>query len=607
MTLEIGLVLFVLVMVFIAFMREWTSPDLIAMTAFCTLIACGIIDARTEAFSIFSNHAPITIAAMFILSAALERTGVIDKIGHFLGEHLSTNLRSLLLVMTISVGICSAFLNNTPIVAIFMPVLLGLGRSRSIPASKLLIPLSYSSIMGGCCTLIGTSTNIIVSDVVSNQYGLEPLGMFELAWVGIPFMIIGITYIVVLSPMMIPDRENITSILSPEDRKMFLCHVLVSKKSPLVGQKLMESPLGKSKGEFRIIEIRRNGTRLLASLDEVTIQAYDRFLISASGQHMEEDDQGLTTLDQPTRERLGIESLSTVEGSIIEGIVAPESPFIGKTIRQLRFRQTYGMVILAVHRKGRNVAKEFQSERLQFGDTLLLLGPVSTFAQMRQQGELMLLEDQIPAEPNTSKAPIAIAVMAGVILLASLNILPIVAASIIGCLIVLLTRCMEPNEAYSAVHWQIIFLIYGMLGVGLAMEKSGAALWLAGWISYPVETWVPAAWQAIVLLSLVYLLTNIMTEMLSNNATAVIMAPIAISLAMENMGLDPRPFIIAVTIAASASFVTPLGYQTNTMVYGAGGYRFSDFVKFGLPINIVFWLTATFLIPKIWPFQTLQP
>ncbi|GAB4252311.1 MAG: SLC13 family permease [Candidatus Methylacidiphilales bacterium] len=599
--MEMLLMLLILGVLIAAFIREWAPPDVVALGGFCLVILTGLISVE-QGFKVFSNQAPLAVAAMFILSAALTKTGAIDGIGRWLGNRLGGNLFVILPAVMVLVAFCSAFINNTPVVAIFMPILIHLARSKDLPASKLLIPLSYAAILGGCCTLIGTSTNIVVSGIAANSYQLAPIGMFELAAVGIPFVILGIIYMTLFGTRLLPARQTVTALLTPDDRRNFLCQVLVKKDSPLVGQRLVDTELAQKKSDFRIIEVRRRSARVMQPIDEIVVEPFDRILISASAKQMVELPQvkGIE-LASETRGRLGLENLSTIEGAIVEGIIAPHSKLIGKTIKSINFRQTYGIVILAVHRHGKNLSSQFQDEVLEFGDTLLMMGAKSTFEQMAEGSDFMFLEDRMPLAARRDKAWIAWACVAGVVLVASLELMPIAFAAILACLVLLLTGTLKSDEAYGAVDWPIIVMIYGMLGVGLAMEETGSAAWLANHLTNIVGVTVPSEWVPYILLSMVYLLTSTLTEVMSNNATAALATPIAINCAL-NAGLDPRPFIIAVCFGASASFVTPIGYQTNTMVYGPGGYRFSDFVRVGLPLNVLFWLGASILIPLFWKF-----
>lgn len=596
---KILLMLAVVTAFLVSLIRELLRADVAALAAFSLVIVLGLANVN-DAFKIFANTAPITVAGMFVLSYALQRTGVIDVIAKRIGETVPQGTRPVLIAVGGLSALCSAFMNNTPIVAIFMPILLGLARERNLPASHLLIPLSYSAIVGGCCTVIGTSTNIIVNGI-TQEYGFTPFAMFDLAWVGVPVALATLIYVAIFAPIILPDRTTLTATLSEEMRKSFLCHILVKNDSPLVGKKLVETPLAQGK-DFRVIEVRRKGARVYLPLNEIVIEPFDRILVSASARKMVSlgETKGLT-LEAGTAGSLGVENLSTIEGKIVEGVIAPHSRLIGKTLRQINFRQTYGMLILAVHRHGRNVTSNFQDVPLEFGDTLLMLGPTQTFEQLRDAGDFLLLEEHKVTRVRPQDPWIATAAIVAVVGLATVNIMPIVAATTIACVALILLKVLEPDEAYRAIDWQIIFLIYGSLGVGLAMEQTGTAKWLASSLVSTVEGFIPQPVLPIMALFIVFFMTSLLTEVISNNATAAIMAPIAINLAGQ-IGVNPQPLIIAVMIAASCSFCTPIGYQTNTMVYGAGGYRFGDFVKFGIPLNIIALLVSLIVIPLVWKF-----
>jgi len=607
MTFEIAVVLLLLVLTVTVLVKEWLSPEITAMSAFCLLMAIGILSVD-DAISVFSNPAPITIGALFIITFALEKTGGLDSLAAFLRRHFPQSLSGLLLATSGIVAVTSAFINNTPIVALFMPLLLGLARARDISPSKLLIPLSYASIMGGCCTLIGTSTNIIVSGIMVDN-GLDAVSMFELTKAGLPMLAIGVIYIAFITPRILPNRTSVTGVLTEDERRTFFSQLLVKKESNWVGSLLLETPVADKSSHFRIIEVRRQGATLTLPLDQITIEPNDRILISAGSEALQTD-QEQPTLKPELIANWGVEPLSTLQGGIMEGVVAPHSLLEGKTIAQSNFRQQFGMLVLAVHRQGKNLKKHFKNVRLQFGDTLLLLGPQWRFDELRAKGDLMLLDEVALGENPTPKTNSGHALWAWlaigtVVILATFDLLPIAGAAIIGAVFLLLVGVIRSEDAVRAIDWSIIFLIFGMLGVGLAMEKTGAARFLAEEAVGLASSLVPEAWLPYVALSLLLLLTSVLTEMLSNNATAAVMAPVGYNLALS-LGLEPRPYMVAVMLAASLAFTTPIGYQTNTMVYNAGGYRFEDFVRAGLPLNLIYWLTASILIPIMWPFQPLN-
>lgn len=598
--IRIAMVLGILAVAMVAFAREWVAPELVSMSALVAVMALGLLPVK-EAFGVFSAEAPITIAALFVLTGALEKTGAIDFLGDVFGSAGRFPAWVTVGLMMLVVATISAFINNTPVVAIFLPVVMGICRRHGIAPSKMLIPLSYAAVLGGCCTLIGTSTNLIVSGVIGDK-GLAPLGMFELAKVGLPLAAVGCAYVVLFGPRFLPDRLNVTSILGEDQRRHYLCHLLVERTSALVGRRLLDTVFCTEPTSYQVIEIRRGGTRLGMSLDEVIVQPLDRVLVSVSDRLMvKAEGDALPKLDPSVEGKLGVESLSTIEGGIVEGIVAPHSRLVGKSMRAARFRQTYGMVALAVHRRGLNLTKEFAEEPLQFGDTILMLGPKSTFEHLRSMGDLMLLEDQHPPRRIGPRTYVAMAALAGVVLVATLTPVPIVAVATAAAVLVLLLKCIEPQEAYASIEWSVIFMLYGMMAVGAAMEKTGTAEWIASTMLGGAEFFAPRVVLPYVMLAVVYGLSLVMTEILSNNATALIMAPIAISTAAK-LGVEPRGFIIAVALSASLAFACPTGYQTHMMVYGPGGYRFMDFVRFGMPLNIMMWAGACLMIPEIWPW-----
>ncbi len=596
---HIWLVSGLLVAALAALIFEWARGDLIAMTAFGVLVLAGVLPAN-EALSVFQNDAPVTIGALFVLCAALEKTGCIGLLGRMVGVVFAGPFWVGMLVVMAVAGVVSAFLNNTPVVAILLPALLGLSHHRGIAPSRTLMPVSFAVVLGGCGTLIGTSTNLAVSGMLE-KYGMAKLAMFELTPVGLPLLAVGIAYMLIAGPRLLPDRPTVTGTVGPEQRKAALFHLLVRPGSPLIGRRLTETVFGTDRAAFRILEVRRRGARVEEALDSILVQPFDRLLVSVGGRRLVELEGGRKELDPAFRAEMGLENLSQVEGGILEGIVGPHSRLIGRTIRSARFRQAFGMLVLALHREGRNLTAEFKDERLEFGDTLLMLGPQSGFDQMRREGDLMVLEESRTPAPVRKRAAVALGVLAAVVVSASAGWVDVPIAALLGCVIVMWTGCIDPDEAYRSIDWSVLFLLYGMLGVGLAMEETGAAAGVAGFLAETVKAHVPAAILPVVMLAVIYLLGNALTEVLSNNAAAVLMVPIAVNTA-QGLGLDPRPFVIAVTLSASLAFSSPIGYQTHMMVYGPGGYKFTDFVRFGLPLNVLAFAGACWLIPVFWKF-----
>ena len=603
MSWEIVFVLLVVVAGIVGFVTERHSSDLIAITIFMAILIGGLLPFfpslpnPSEMLAVFANPAPITIAAMFIVSAALEKCGAIEIMSRLLGRLAGLGYRGFLVTMILGVALISAFTNNTPVVVVFLPVIFSLSRGLGIPASKLLIPLSYASIFGGTCTLVGTSTNILASGVLEAAQ-MEPIAMFELAWIGLPMLLVGSIYLVILGPHLLPHRESLTSILSEEERKEYLTEAFVQKGSPAAGKTLADTPILKTRS-IRLIEVIRGSVVLSEDPRSITLREGDRLVLSCrpSGFAHARSVEGI---DLGSEIGLGLETIAAHEGSIVEGIIGPKSRIIGQKLRDINFRQRYRMIVLALHRRGINLRDKLSELNLAFGDTLLMMGTDSAVEELRKSDDLLLLDrPATPAKSMRRKMPIVLTILAGIIVLVTLSAVPIAAAALIATGLLFLTGCLKPKEGYLAIDWSILFLIYGMLGLGLAMQKTGGVDLLAQGLISASEASFPPHLKGIVLLAAVYLCTAVLTELLSNNATIVLMAPIALGLA-SSLGLDPRPFVVAAAIASSASFSTPIGYQTNTYVYGAGGYRFRDFLKVGLPLNILYFCGSILLIPRIW-------
>jgi di/tricarboxylate transporter len=604
MTWEIYFVFGLLGLSIYSFIHEQISPDLTALTVLGILIFVSMITgvntlpSLEATLGVFAHPAPITIAGMFIVSTALEKTGVIESITQHLGRLSKLSYKRFLFVMILGVAAASAFVNNTPVVIVLMPVILTLAKSMNIASSKLLIPLSYASILGGTCTLIGTSTNLLASGILTES-GYEPIGMFELASIGLPLVFAGTIFLVLFGNRLLPHRETLTAILSEDERKEFMTEVFVRPNSDFIGSNANDSGLAKHRS-IRLIEIIRSGVVLKGKLNEIELREGDRLLLACRPTQVDGNANSFQ-LPEEFENSLGI--ISSNEGLVIEGIVAPHAQFIGKTLEEVNFRQQFRMVLMAIHRKGVNLRDSLNELRLQEGDTLLLMGSMDAVENLESSDQIIIL-DRVHKQtkpPSLFKQSVAVLTILGIVFLASFNVIPIVAAVIFGVSVLLVSRCLEPSEAYQSVHWPILAIIFGMLALGQAMTSTGASNLIAEGIANCVFTFAPIDLQPIILLAVVYLITSAFTEFLSNNAAVALMIPIAISLAI-NLGLDPRPFVIATCIASSASFATPIGYQTNTYVYGAGGYRFTDFTKIGLPLNAICFVIATIFIPMIWEF-----
>jgi len=591
-------VIVLLVSVFVAFLKEWGGPDLVAMVAFTILILTGIV-APDRVVTIFGNPAPIIVACMFVMSAALERTGVIEALGRWFGRVAGQSPVRILCMLTLVVAPLSALVNNTPVVVIFLPIVLGLCRRLDLKASKFLIPLSYAAIVGGTCTIIGTSTNLVASGIAAEMgkeqgiAGLEPFGMFEISKLGLVFVGVTLVYLLTIGRNLLPDRATLATMFEAEEGKEFLTQAVIAEGSPLEGKKFVETKLAKLRG-LRIIEIVRGSERLRDGLREISFQAGDLILFKTqTGGVLDLADQA--GLKMGPQDEFGLQEVKTESAILMEGIIGPASKLIGHSLKELNFRQRYGVLILAVHRRGENLRERFQDVDLEFGDTLLVQGPVSRMEQLFQEKDFINLSRPQEQELRRSKAPIAGLALLAFMLLGALTDLPLVGLALGAVLMTLAFRCIDTSEAYTAVDWKVIFMIFGMLGVGEALASTGLASAVSAGVVDSVGRWGPHA-----VLAGIYLLAAVLTELVSNNAVAALLTPIAIAVGID-LGVDPRAFVVAVMFGASASFATPIGYQTNTYVFGAGGYKFSDFPRVGLPLAIILWIVASLLIPVFWP------
>ena len=596
---QMFLVFGVLVFAVLAFFREWLPPDMVAMFSLGIILLPGLFGdkaavlGKDDLLGAFSNAAPLTIACMFVLSAGLEKSGCIRALGSGFRRVAGVRELRVLVILMVTGAVLSAFVNNTPVVVVFLPIVLSLARSSELKASRLLIPLSFACILGGTCTLTGTSTNLII-DGKAQELGLEPFTMFELTKLGVIYAAIGFVYMLTVGRKVLPSRDSQAVDLSCLEEREFLTQVIVQGGSPLAGKTLPETLFREIK-EARVLEVRRRGTPLETTLNDLVIEEGDRILISIHGEEFQElkDADGLVLT---AYQNLKLETLEKRPALLMEGIIGPMSRMIGKSLKELKFRQRFGVLILGIHRQSGEFRKNFEDVRIQAGDSLLIEGPRQAIAAVQAEKDFVSLSEP-PEQPiRRGKVVMAAGITLGFIIAATFTGQPIVTLALLAALAMLATRCLDPADAYNAVSWNIIFLIIGMLGVGKAMEVTGGAQLMADGVMAVFGESSP-----VVVLAAVYLLSSILTELISNNAVAVLLTPIIISIAMA-LGVDARPFIVAMMFGCSASFATPIGYQTNTYVYGAGGYRFSDFLRVGVPLNLILWLVATWLIPKFWPF-----
>ncbi len=602
MTLEVGIVLFVLVGAVIMFATERFPVDVVAIVAMSVLVVSGVITPQ-QGVSGFSNSATITVAFMFILSAALFKSGAVVNIGNRIAQLFKLNFWVGILATMLTVGIISAFINNTPVVAIFIPILVGAAAQSKLSVAKMLMPLSFASMFGGVCTLIGTSTNILVSGIaVEND--LEPFSMFEMTRMGLIFFGVGLVYMMLIGIRLIPDRALDDGLMKKFGMGDYLTEIVLLEGAPSVGKSIKESPLVK-KLDIDILEVNRQGQTLIMPSEEFILGEGDILKVRCNVEKiktLKEREGIILKSDAKFKADEEIADNKSEERIVfVEAVIAPNSPFEGKTVKQLAFRQKYGATVLAIRHRGELMRDKVATTVLRAGDTLLIeveKDHLPNLQQLELRGRntfLIVTEVDLP-EYRKDKMLTVVLTLVGVIALASLEILPIMMAAIVGSMFLVLTRCITMEEAYNAIDWKVIFLLAGAISLGVAMDVSGTATLISVFLINIIGALGPAA-----IVSVLYIITSLMTESMSNNASAVLLAPIAIATSVE-LGVDARPFLMAIAFAASSSFMTPVGYQTNTMIFGVGGFKFADFIRVGAPLNLIFWVLATFLIPVFFPF-----
>ncbi len=591
-------VLIIIAIALVLFITEWLSIDLVGLLIIASLALLGLVS-PAQAVSGFSNTATLTVAFMFVLSSALLKTGALQVMVHRVSAIFRKNYRMGLLVMMVSVAAMSAFINNTPVVAVFIPVVLQMSRATGISATRLLIPLSFGTIFGGTCTLIGTSTNILVAGV-AEQSGIEGMSLFLMTPMGIIFAAIGIAYILMFGKKLLPDRKAPGDLASQFGMEGYLTDIEILAHYDEIGKTLAESRITGEWG-MEVLELRKSdGTRITHPDDFTILESGDRLKVPCSAEKIQNLKSSLRDLPASSI-RIGQDDGSRRKSSLIELIVTAHSGYRGKKLGDLDVQAKYEMIPLALRHREDIKHEDLNQIRIQAGDVILADVPWSAMDRLKESMRgldnpfLLLSENTLP-EFQPRRFALVMTVFLAVIVSASMGWVDILVGTLTGVVVLILARSLTMEEAYDAIHWKVIFLLAGALSLGLAMDSSGLDDYLAAWLVDTLGRWGPHA-----ICSGLYLVTSLVTEIMSNNATAVLLAPIAIATAHE-LGLSPIPFLMAVTFGASASFMTPIGYQTNTMVFGAGGYRFADFLRIGTPLNILFWLIATFLIPLIYPF-----
>lgn len=577
------------VMALAALILTRVKPHLVMFGVMTLLLAMGILS-PTEALSGFGNPGLVTVAAMFIIAAGLHSTGGIDLVVNSLLGRPSTVRRALLRIFA-PVALMSGFLNNTPVVATLIPALNSWARKVDIPVSKLMIPLSYTAILGGTLTMIGTSTNLIVNGQYETLTGNDGFSLFSITMVGLPVALVGMTFMFVFFPRMLPNRNEKNPF---SNLREFTLEVAVAHDGPLVGKSIQGAGLRHLKRIF-LVEIEREGRILTAVDSEEILKGGDRLVFAGNTEAISDllringivasaENEHPVALNQPANER-----------RLVEAVVSPHCAVVGRRIRDAQFRDRYGAVVMAVARDGDRVAGNLGSIRLQAGDTVLLEAGPSFVARQKYNKDFLLINDLNRETPRHERAYVAWAILVGVVLAAGTGLTSMLVAGLIGAGAMILTRCCTMAQAERSLDLPVILTIAASFALGAAMQQTGVATFLAsGMLALSTEPWL--------LLVMTYVLVSVFTEMITNNAAAILTLPVVLEIT-EKANLNQEPFVFAIMIAASASFATPLGYQTNLMVYGPGGYRFSDFFKVGLPMNVLIGATTVGILIVGWPLR----
>jgi di/tricarboxylate transporter len=578
------LTLTVVAIMFILFLRETFPTEVVAITGAALMLGLGLLPYE-DALQVLSNPAPWTIAAMFIIMGALVRTGALEAFTGQADRIAQTNPALAIVLLMTFVVLSSAIVSNTPVVVVMIPVFVQLAKTMGIASSKMLIPLSYAAILGGTLTLIGTSTNLLV-DGVARAQGLAGFTIFEVTPLGIILVIWGMIYLRFVAPMLLPDRESMTDLLSDRSRMKFFTEAVIPPESNLIGREVTGVQLFKREG-VRLIDVIRGDRSLRRNLQGVELAVGDRVVLRTQITE-------LLSL-QRNKELKRVDQVSAVETTTVEALITPGCKMIGRSLESLRLRRRFAVYPLAVHRRNQNIGRQLDDLIVKVGDTLLLEGAPADIQRLSIEMEMVDVSKPSARAFRRSHAPLVIAALIGLVTLAALGVAPIFLLSILAVSFVLITRCIDAEEAFSFVDGRLLALIFSMLAIGAALEASGA-------VALIVNAIAPALGnlQPFLIIWAIYLLTSVLTELVSNNAVAVVVTPIAIGLATA-LGIDPRPLVVAVMVAASSSFATPIGYQTNMLVYGPGGYKFTDFMRVGIPLNLSIGVLASAVILILWP------
>ncbi len=597
MNIEIIIVIGVLIVGFFLFIKEYFSIDVTALIILSCFFGLGYLT-PTEAVSGFSNPAVITIGLLFVLSSAIQKTGLLEYIVVTINKLLQSSRTIGMAAYYFTISIASSLINNTAIVAIFMPITIRLAHSYKVSPSKMLIPLSYAAILGGSLTLVGTSTNLLVNSIYMGYEGTEPLGMFEFFKYGIFILIIGTAYLLFIAPKLIPSRTSTSSLTKSYHLGGYLTEMKVSKGSVLIGKSCIDRSINQNY-DVTVLDIIRDQKHIANNIRQTILKENDILFVRGTLENFIRMKE-VESVALLTDEKLTQSELEQEDNELVECLLTDDSDLVGKSLMSTNFRQIFGAFILAIRREGGIFRKKIAHMKLQAFDTLLVYGPSKKISNLSDRGDFIVL-GKVQARLIKEKFWwVSIYVVLISIFFAAIGFIPIMKGAFISVVILLSLKIITAQESYQSIHWQVIVLIAALIPIGIVIQKTGTAQWIGNNISDFIYLFSDDV-QPYALIATIYFITMILTEVSSNVATAIIMVPIAIAVSTQ-LGFEPRPFVFTVAFAASSSFITPIGYQTNLMVYGPGGYKFIDYIRVGLPLSMILFVVAIITIPKIWPF-----
>ncbi len=590
MTTENILIFAILGVALVLFVSEKLRVDLVALMVLVTLTVTGLISPE-EAFSGFSSPAVITVWAVFIISGGLTRSGVADVIARFILRLAGHNQIRLTVLIMVTVGVMSAFMNNIGAVAILLPAVVSVAREMKTSPSKLLIPLAWASLMGGNITLIGTPPNILASSILENYENIPNFSFFDFVPMGLIVLTTGIIYMVLIGRHLLPDHNSDTGPTQDSSITEYLSEVEIQAESPLIGKTVW----GADWGDLTVLHIISENGKMLSPRSDHYLESGDRLLVESSAEELVDAAQSLGLAFDPKGD-FGTARIPDGSLKLAEVVLSPKSQFHEKSLLEIDFRSRFGLSVLALRHEGDTLFSRLADVPLKFGDSLLIEGSFKRLRALRRHPDFLMLDTHPPLEPRrTHKAPLTVGILLGGLVMITAGWLPVPVALLIGAIMMVLSGALSMDEAYQSIEWKSVFLIAGMLPMGIAMENTGTAQLMADWIVGGI-----GGWGALAVLGGIYIMTGLLTEVMSNAAATVLVTPIAIDAAIR-LGADPRAFVIGVVIAASTSFLMPIGHQANVIIFGPGNYKFSDYTRVGVWLNLVLLIVVLLTLPLIWP------